>query len=138
MAYEYEWKIVAADTDFSGLVYTSAVVDYVLRAVNQLMAEIDYAAYQIEDRENLLTPTVQTSVEFQEPMEIGDELTIELVPTISTSSITFRATGRLEGRQTFDAELTSVFVDASTKESVPVPEEVRTRLAEYLPNDGAA
>lgn len=136
MVYVYEWKIVAADTDFSGLVYTSAVVDYVLRAVNELMDEIGYAAYRIEERENLLTPTVQTCVEYHAPMRVGDIVTIELVPEVSNTSITFNATGQLEGNPVFTAELTSVFMDASTNESVPVPDDVRTRLAKHVHNTG--
>lgn len=130
MAYEFDWKLRAADTDFSGRVYTPAALDYTLRAINQLMEDIDNSAYQIQEREGLFYPVRSASVDYLTPLAIGDEVTIHLTHEMGMTSITFQAEGRKDCGVAFEAEMTVVFVDAESGESVPVPDAVRTRLAE--------
>lgn len=128
MAYEYHWKLGAADTDFSKRVYTPAVLDYTVRAINQLMETFDHSAYQLLEREGVLYPVAHAEVDYLEPIEIGDEVVIHLSPTVGGSSITFEAVGRRDGTDVFEAEVVVVFVDDSNGKSVPVPETVRAEL----------
>lgn len=131
MAYEYEWKVDVADTDFSGFIYSPAVLDYSIRAINQLMESIDHAAYQIRERTGSLYPTRRAEVEFIRPARAGDTVTIEVEPDVGDSSMTFDAVGTRDDTRVFEATVTMVFVDAESVEPRPVPEAVRSGLAPY-------
>jgi acyl-CoA thioesterase FadM len=131
MAYEFDWQVRAADSDFTGLIYTPAVLDYTLRAINELMGTLGYAAWEGGDGAELIYPTKRAEVEFVAPIEVGDAVTIALVPRLGTSSITFAAEGRRDGQPVFEAEMVMVFVDESTGESVPMPGDVRSGLERY-------
>jgi acyl-CoA thioesterase FadM len=132
MAYEFDWKLRAADTDFSRRVYTPAVLDYTVRAINQLMEDIDHSAYQIHEREGLLYPIAHAEIDYLEAIEVGDLVTISLSHAVGSSSITFEAVGRRDGVEVFEAEVVVVFVDDSDGRSVPVPDAVRARLGDRM------
>lgn len=129
MEYEFDWKLRAADTDFSGRVYTPAVLDYTVRAINQLMEDFDHSAYQLEEREGVIYPVARAEIDYLESIQVGDEVVIHLDAAVGTTSITFSAVGRREGDAVFEAEVTAVFVETATGDSVSVPDAVRTRLA---------
>lgn len=129
MEYEFDWKLRAADTDFSGRVYTPAVLDYTVRAINQLMEDLDHSAYQLEEREGVIYPVARAEIDYLESIRVGDEVVIHLAAEVGTTSITFSAAGRREGDAVFEAEVTVVFVETATGDSVSVPDAVRTRLA---------
>lgn len=42
MSYEYEWKVRAGDTDYSGLLYTPRLVDCVIHGIEALRAEVGF------------------------------------------------------------------------------------------------
>jgi YbgC/YbaW family acyl-CoA thioester hydrolase len=131
MPYEFEWKVRAADTDFSGLLYTPAVLDYSIRAINQLMESFDFAAYQLDKNDGVIYPTRRAEVEYHEPVSAGDLVIIEVTPRIENTSVVFTAKGYEGDRHVFDAVVTMVFVDAETVEPVPVPEAVHSGLDPY-------
>jgi len=128
MTYEFDWKVRAADTDFSGRIYTPAVLDYTVRAINQLMEDIDHSAYQLSDRMGVIYPVVRAEVEYLEAVATGDLVTIHLEPDVGGTSITFEATGYRAANPVFEATVTVVFADKDSGESRPVPDEVRERL----------
>lgn len=131
MPYEFDWQVRVADSDFSGLVYTPAALDYSIRAINELMATLDYAAYQQGEAADVIYPTKRAEVEFVEPMGVGDEITIAVSPEVGESSVTFVAEG-LDGEGTaFEATVVMVFANADTVEPVPVPADVRSGLERY-------
>lgn len=131
MPYEFDWQVRVADSDFSGLVYTPAVLDYSIRAINELMASMDYAAYQEGDAADVIYPTKHAAVDFVEPIGVGDQLTIEVTPDLGDSSVTFVAKGRRGDETAFEATVIMVFVDADTMEPVSIPDDVRTGLGRY-------
>ena len=131
MPYEFDWWVRVADSDFSGLVYTPAVLDYSIRAINELMATLDYAAYQGGDAADVLYPTKRAEVEFVEPIGVGDEVTIAVTPDLGESSVTFVAEGSEGGDTVFEATVVMVFVDADTLDPVSIPADVRTGLERY-------
>lgn len=131
MPYEFDWRVRVADSDFSGLVYTPAVLDYSLRAINELMATFDFAAYQQGDAADVIYPTKRAEVEFAEPIGVGDDVTIAVTPELGDTSVTFRARGESDGATAFKATVVMVFVDADSLEPVSVPGDVRAGLERY-------
>lgn len=128
--YEFDWKVRAADTDFSGRVYTPAVLDYTVRAINQFMEDGNHSAYQLRDRERIVYPVRAAEVEYLAPMAAGDETTISLTHETGETSIAFDATGRRGGEDVFRATVTVVFVDTETGATVPIPDDVREYLGQ--------
>jgi len=128
--YEFDWKVRAADTDFSGRVYTPAVLDYTVRAINQFMEDGGHSAYQLQDREGIVYPVRAAEVEYLAPMATGDETTIALTHETGETSVRFDATGRRDGEDVFRATLTVVFVDTETGDAVSIPDHVREYLGQ--------
>ena len=131
MPYEFDWQVRVADSDFSGLVYTPAVLDYSIRAINELMSTFDFAAYQQGEAADVIYPTKHAEVEFVEPIGVGDEIVIAVTPELGETSVTFVAEGWHGDERAFEATVVMVFVDADTLEPVSIPGGVRTGLEPY-------
>lgn len=130
MPYSYTWTVRSGDTDFSGRVYTPAVVEQVVLGMEELMAEIGWSVATIHER-GLLNPTAHVAADYVEPFGVEDRIEVELIPQVGESAVTISAVGRRDGRIAFEADLVNVFVDDETGEKVPVPDDVADRLAEF-------
>ena len=123
MPYEKTWTIYAGDTDYSGRIYTPVVVDYVIRTLASFRRGVGFPNKRFETGP-VVPPARHIDIEYLGAIEVDDELTIELTPTIGDTSVTHAFTGTVDGERVFDGELTVVFVDTETEEPVPVPAEL--------------
>lgn len=127
--YTYHWPIRSGDTDFSGLVYTPAVIDCVVEAAQALLEDIDYDPLTAME-DDILYPTAHAEADYLGEISIGDQIIVEITPDIGTTSVTFEALGKLDA-VVFESELTLVFVDTDSKEPQPVPDDVAEALSTY-------
>jgi acyl-CoA thioester hydrolase len=68
-----------------------------------------------------------------------DVLAIEVVPTrLGNTAMTTRTEVRLDGRLVVEGRIRHVFVDATTREKRPIPDDVRRALEPYADEDPAA
>lgn len=130
MPFEYVQRVRLEDTSTAGTLYYAVVPQYVGRAVEDLIAATGHP-YRENLADDLGLVVVRTETEYAAPMREGDELTIELIPVVGDSSITFEASATRDGAEVFRASETRVAVDLSTMDPHPVPESLRTGLAEY-------
>ena len=128
--YTFTWTVRTGDTDFSGLVYTPTVIDYVAQAMQDLLAEVEFSPRDSHER-GLVYPVVHAEADYHEPFGIYDSVTIGLVPSVGDTSMTFDATGDLDGTTVFEASITIACVDVETHESAAVPDDVKRGLAAY-------
>jgi acyl-CoA thioesterase FadM len=130
MAYEFERPIRAGDTDFTENVYTPAVTRWIATGAHDLRADagLSYAAYE---ELGVTAPAVNVTVDLLSPMRMEDDVSIAITPVFGDTSITFEATGAVDGTTTFTGSLTMVFVDTTTDEPVTIPEAIRDAFAPY-------
>jgi acyl-CoA thioesterase FadM len=130
MAYSYTWTVRTGDTDFSGLVYTPAVIDCVVRGMEKLMTEIEFSPTAAQER-GLLYPAVHAEADYVDSFGVDDTVTVTLVPCVGDTSITLTARGTLNNELVFTAELTLACIDAASSEPTPVPSDIRNLLQAY-------
>lgn len=126
MAFKYNWKVRVGDTDFSGLVFTPKVIECMVEGIEDLMEEIGCPPSTAHDR-GFIYPVAHAEADYISPLGIGDNVKIEMIPNVGNSSVTFNFTGEIE-EIVFKGEITTVFIDKETMDSVSIPNEVKDNL----------
>lgn len=129
MPFEYDWKVRSGDTDFSGLIYTAAVIDCMVEGLQDMMAAAGWPQQRALS-EGVLYPVAHAEADYLAPVEIEDVIAVSLTPDPGDSSVTIRGTGIVEGTTVFEGELTLVFIDEDG-DSVPIPADARRGLQEF-------
>jgi acyl-CoA thioesterase FadM len=127
MSFEYEWKIRSGDTDFSGRIYTPAVIDCLIEGVQDMLAAAGLSQQQALS-EGLLYPAVHAEADYLGEIRIEDVIEVALTTEVGDTSITVRGTGRRDGEVVFRGEVILVIIDED-EEPVPVPSDLREGLA---------
>jgi len=79
------------------------------------------------------TPTVSIQCNFAKPLRMGDTLRFELqVTKLGNASADLRYRGLKDGAEHLRITQTLVFMDLDAGRAVPIPEDVRSRIAMYL------
>ncbi|WP_254525924.1 acyl-CoA thioesterase [Natrinema caseinilyticum] len=130
MPFTFTQRVRLEDTSTAGTLYYATVPTYVGRAVEELLAATGHP-YRDNLEEDLGLLVVRTESEYSRPMREGDDIRIDVTPSVGESSIRFDAFATRDGEEVFRASETRVSVDMSTMESHPVPESLREGLAEY-------
>jgi acyl-CoA thioesterase FadM len=130
MTYENEWHVKTGDTDFSGLVYTPAVIDRAMRVIEDLNTSIEFSAKRIQDASFYL-PIVNVDMNYTGSINVSDVVTIQCTPTVGDSSITFHLSGQIDEDTVFQGSITSVFVDKATGTTISVPEQYEENVQQY-------
>jgi 4-hydroxybenzoyl-CoA thioesterase len=86
----------------------------------------------IRDR-RIGTPTVSIQCDFALPLRMGDTLRFELrVPKLGNASIHLAYSGKKDGVEHLKIRQTIVFTALDAGRAVPIPEDLRPRIEEYL------
>jgi 4-hydroxybenzoyl-CoA thioesterase len=126
--------------DPGGIVYYPRYFEMINGVIEDwLMLGVGVSMPQLMYERKLLVPTVSFQVDFRAPSRFGDTLvfTLELAQLGRTSSTQLiRALcgreERLRSRQVI------VWVDADTRRPVPIPQDLRARLAPFLSEETEA
>ena len=79
------------------------------------------------------TPTVRIQCDFAKPLRMGDTLRFELqVTKLGNASADLRYRGFKDDAEHLRITQTLVFMDLEAGRAVPIPEDVRSRIAMYL------
>ena len=136
MAFTSIQKIRFDDVDGAGIVYYPKFFGLCHNAFEDFFdsaAPISYPELIRDRRQGF--PTVSIDSEFTAPLEYGDTVVVELsIATLGRSSVSFvyDIRRKRDGVRSFRARITTVFIDLDTRESLPVPEELRTIFAAFL------
>lgn len=141
--YERVWTVRFSDADMFGIAFYPQIVDAIHETSDMFMEEIGYPYWAIAgDGEGEETddgvdamafgfPLVEFNVEFERPVEAGDEVTIELTPDIGTRSLRFDFVGRRDGAVTFRSYEQRACVAKGADSAMEIPDDVRAALEEY-------
>ncbi|MFC6719879.1 acyl-CoA thioesterase [Natrialbaceae archaeon GCM10025896] len=61
-------------------------------------------------------------VNYRDSTWVDDRVTVALVPSLGTTSVTYKVTRTVEGDLVFDRSVTTAFIDKGTHEPIPIPE----------------
>jgi 4-hydroxybenzoyl-CoA thioesterase len=82
------------------------------------------------------TPTVSIQGEFLRPLRMGDILRWEIrVLRLGRASVQLHYAGMKDGVKHLAITQTIAFMDLATKKAVPIPEDLRPRIEQYLARD---
>ena len=86
----------------------------------------------IRDR-RIGTPTVTIQCDFSRPLRMGDTLRFELrVLKLGNASVRIAYSGKKDGTEHLKLEQTIAFMALDAGTAVPIPEDLRPRIEEYL------
>lgn len=86
----------------------------------------------IRDR-RIGTPTVTIQCDFSRPLRMGDTLRFELrVLKLGNASVRLAYSGKKDGTEHLKMEQTIAFMALDAGTAVPIPEDLRPRIEEYL------
>ena len=124
-----ERRVPWGDADPAGALYFAHVSRYCMEAIEQWFVErlgIDW--YRINAERGIGTPMVRAEIDFKGPAGAGEVITVTVaVEKIGRSSLVRWVAGRVKeaDRSCWLGRFTCVFMKASTRESIPIPDEYR-------------
>jgi 4-hydroxybenzoyl-CoA thioesterase len=79
------------------------------------------------------TPTVNLQCDFLRPVEMGETLRWGLrVAKLGNASVQLALSAKRNGEECVKLLQTVAFMNLDTRKAIPVPEDLRPRIAEYL------
>ena len=122
------------DSDTAQIAYTSRIVDWAVEACEYWWEQtlgLDW--YQLNVGLGSSSPMVGLRFDFEAPVRVGDRIDLVVrLGKLGTASLTLDVEGRhLDGRPTFQAELTTCLIDRSAMKSKPFPDDWRRRPPDW-------
>jgi 4-hydroxybenzoyl-CoA thioesterase len=132
-AFSIDMPIRFSHSDPAGIVYYPNYFDMFNAVIEDWFntnLRIDYAAQILRDRIGL--PTVHAECDFFVPSRMGERLTYTLlVREIGRSSLKLEIVGHVGAQERLRARLVLVVISLETNRSIPIPAQLRERLAAY-------
>jgi YbgC/YbaW family acyl-CoA thioester hydrolase len=138
----YRMPVRFSDVDHAGIVYYPVFLHYFHVTFEELFrARMGGRSYvSLLDDERVGFPSVSARCDFKSPLRFGDEAEIEMsVARLGERSVTFRYrvfraadADRPERELAAEGENTCAVVDLNVFRAVPVPDQIRTLLADLV------
>ncbi|MFC6725037.1 acyl-CoA thioesterase [Halobium palmae] len=125
------WTVRFSDTDPFGIAHYPRIVDAVHETSDMFMQEIGFPFWETSHDHGFGLPLVQMDFEFERPMRAGDEVTIELTPSLGTSGVRFEYTARCDGDVTFTGYEQRVCAEQGGGSAVEIPDDLRAAMEPY-------
>jgi YbgC/YbaW family acyl-CoA thioester hydrolase len=127
-----ERRVPWGDADPAGTLYFAHVSRYCMEAIEQWFVdvlEIDWLRINAERR--IGTPMVRAEIDFKSGASAGEVLAVTVaVEKLGRSSMVFRVQGEVtaDHRACWEGRFTCVFIDASTRQSIAIPDDYRSAI----------
>jgi 4-hydroxybenzoyl-CoA thioesterase len=129
--YSRVWTVRFSDTDPFGIAHYPRIVEAIHETSDMFMQEIGHPFWELSRDRGFGLPLVAMDFEFENPVEAGDEVTIELTPDLGTRSVRFEYVARHDGDVAFSGDEQRVCAERGSEESRELPEEIREAMAAY-------
>ena len=129
-----ERRIRFSHCDPAGIVYFVNFFDMISGCVEDWFREaVGLPFNEMHIVRRLGFPIVNTGCEFFKPARLGDTLRLELsIAKLGRSSIEFEVRGSVGGEEKFRARHKVAMVSLDTFRAMPIPEDMRAKMAAYL------
>lgn len=128
-------RIEFRDTDAAGIMHFSAYFDYMEETEHNLLRSLGLSVIYSDAEGQISFPRVRATCDFRGPVTFDDLVDIEAcVVRLGGKSVTYGFVFRHEGRLVAEGEVTAVCcrLNGGLPKSIPIPDELRSKLAEYL------
>lgn len=134
MAFEHEIRVTWGDCDPANVVYTARFPWFALDAINAWWEHHGGAGwYQMELDQNIGTPFVSMTMNFQAPVTPRYRLICSVWPNrLGETSVGFHVEGHQDGKPCFDGDFVCVFIVAGQFQKSPPPERLRHLIETHL------
>ncbi|MCG1003253.1 MULTISPECIES: thioesterase family protein [Halobacterium] len=129
--YEREWTVRFSDTDPFGIAHYPRIVDALHETSDMFMQELGFPFWEISQDHGFGLPLVEMNFEFENPVEAGDEVTIELTPDVGGRSVRFEYEARCNGEVAFSGHEQRVCAHHGGGGSMELPDDLRAAFEEY-------
>ncbi|HYM01286.1 MAG TPA: thioesterase family protein [Blastocatellia bacterium] len=130
-----EEKVRWSDTDPAGIIYYGQFLRFFEIAETELFREVGLPYGEVFDRLNIWLPRVQIHFDFLKPLKLDDSIIVSAyVGRFGVKSLTleFEVVKKTTGERVAKGHVVLACVSRSTFASIPMPEEIRNKLAPYL------
>lgn len=129
-------RVEFADTDMAGIVHFASFFRYMETAEHELFRSLGLTLVDTERQPHLGWPRVSCGFDFLRPLRFGDAFELHIgVANISAKSVTYEVEVVLDGKTVARGHSTSACCEVGAgvqMRSVQIPEEVATKLQQYL------
>lgn len=130
--YERVWTVRFSDTDPFGIAHYPRIIDAVHDTSDMFMQEIGFPFWELSQQRGFGLPLVEMNFEFERPVEAGDEVQIELIPSLGNRSVRFEYVARHNDEVAFSGHEQRVCAHRGGEGSREIPGDLRTAIAEYV------
>lgn len=129
--FERTWTVRFSDTDPFGIAHYPRIVDALHETSDIFMQEIGFPFWEISQEDGFGLPLVEMNFEFESPVEAGDDVVVELTPSLGTRSVRFEYVARHDGEVTFSGYEQRVCARTDGGGSMELPDDLRAAMEEY-------
>ena len=129
--YERTWTVRFSDTDPFGIAHYPRIVDAIHETSDMLMEAIGWPFWEMSRERGFGLPLVEMNFEFENPVEAGDDVTIELTPTLGNRSVKFEYVARCGGEVAFSGYEQRVCARTGGAGAIEFPEDLRKAMETY-------
>jgi 4-hydroxybenzoyl-CoA thioesterase len=131
VTFERTWTVRFSDTDPFGIAHYPRIVDALHETSDMFMQELGFPFWEITREHGFGLPLVEMNFEFENPVEAGDEVVIELTPSPGDRSVRFEYVGRCDGELSFSGYEQRVCARTDGDGAMELPDELRATMTEY-------
>ena len=119
--------------DPAGILYSPNTFDMINATVEDWFGEaLGLSFAEMHIRQRLGFPIVDTHCEFLKPSRIGEQLTLQLsITRLGRASLVLRISGIVAGEERMRARHVVAMISLETLRAVPIPPELRAKMAAY-------
>jgi len=129
--FEREWTVRFSDTDPFGIAHYPRIVDAVHETSDVFMESVGFPFWELSRERGYGLPLVEMNFEFERPLEAGDEVTIELTPSLGERSVRFDYVARRDGAVAFSGYEQRVCAEAGGGGAIELPEDLQAALSAH-------
>ncbi|WP_323174157.1 acyl-CoA thioesterase [Natrialba sp. PRR66] len=128
MSFTRTWTVRFSDTDPFGIAHYPRMIDAIHETSDMFMESIGWPFWELTDEHGIGLPLVSMDFDFTGQVEAGDDVEIELTPTVGESSVQLEYRATHDETVVFSGTEHRVCVPVDGDGGVPVPNELRTAL----------
>ena len=138
--FTHDQQVRFSHCDPAGIVYFPEFFDMAHAALEDWFTHgLGHAHAEMITERRVGTPTVSIHCDFLKPFRIGEVLRFEIsVLKMGRSSLTLHYSGKKDAVEHLVITQTVCFLDLDSGRPIPIPEDYRPRIAEYLVDAPAA
>ncbi|GAB7017277.1 acyl-CoA thioesterase [Halostagnicola sp. A-GB9-2] len=128
MSFTRIWTVRFSDTDPFGIAHYPRMIDAVHETSDMCMEAIGWPFWELSQTHEFGLPLVSMDFDFNRQIAAGDDVAIELLPTVGETSVQFEYTATHDGDIVFEGTEHRVCVPIGGDSGIEIPDDLRRSL----------